>query len=154
MLSHVITSVITAVKSLGATEVVSLGGKEGFPEIPALALLPNKLPWGPPSPSLPPPPTMQPTSILTVPAHLPRHDLCPRRTGVSSLPSWAQSCASLGREEQPLLLEALSWAPWSPTAPGGELGGVPSLWALRVPLCLFIYYDFLVQLKGLLSRRV
>lgn len=42
---------------------------------------------------------------------------------MSFLPSWAQSCTSLGREEQPLLLEALSWTPWSPTAPGGELGG-------------------------------
>ena len=72
---------------------------------------------------------------------------------MSFLPSWAQSCTSLGREEQPLLLKALSWAPWSPTAPGGQLGG-PSCWALRVPLGLFIYYDFLVQLKGLLSRRV
>ena len=146
MLFHVITSVITAVKSLGATGVVSLGGKEGFPEIPAPALLPNKLPWGPPSPSLPPPPIMQPTSTLTVPAHLPRHDLCPRRTGASSLPSWAQSCAHLAERSSHCSSRPSAGPPGPQQLQVGNWGGVPSCWALRVPLCLFIYYDFLVQL--------
>ena len=53
MLAQVITSVITVVKSLGPTGVVSLGSKEGFPETPVLALLPHELPWGPTIP-LPP----------------------------------------------------------------------------------------------------
>lgn len=57
---------------------------------------------------------------------------------MSFLPSWAQSCTSLGEEEQLLLLEALSRAAWSPTAPGGELGGGQPLGPTCAPLFIYL----------------
>lgn len=61
---QVITSVITAMKSLGATGAASLRSKEGFLESPALLQAPR---------------TTQPISILTVPSLSPWPGLSLRR---------------------------------------------------------------------------
>lgn len=154
--SHVITSKITVEKSLGATGVWE--ARKGSWRHRLQSLLPDK----PPGSSTIPPclssPSTQPISTFTVPSLNPPavQDLSPRGGGLflrGLTPSREQKgrpVSSDGRSGH-CSPWALSQVPWSPTAP--SLGG-GCCWALLAPFCLFIYYDFLVQLKGLLSRRV
>lgn len=143
---QVITSVIAVVKSLGATGAASLGSKEGFLETSAPAMLPTS--------SL-----RAPLPLHTAHLHLnSSHPIspartCPRGEGCPSLLGPIPCLVFAGGRSGHCPSGLSAGSPGPQQLQVGKRGAQP-LGALLAPLCLFIYYDFLVQLKGLLSRRV